>query len=418
MIRIFGVNKGGTVEFTVNGDIVVQPSKAIIHKYENSDFYLEIEASIDYLDYFEEGRFIVADVPWLSSPYTAEIFRIGSVVTNHFKITAKCWHITYDLDWFIPNHHGYIPYGNVEFNAVLRLHYTDYHATGFGRKTAMTVPNVTCNAFIDNKTIISEQSVLSFIKAVVNSNGLFFNRERDKFWCTNARVETESNITLEYGKNIRNFQKTENWDNVTQQIRTFIDGWIQAADFQCPDAYAYYPPGYDKDTFIKYARFIEFKSRLNPDDYSSESAYYSAYVADIQAQVNDYFKEHGKPIINYTLNAYVDNVVDLGYQILVKDNQMGVELTTSVVGFKYNLLTESYDEIQFGNYKNSMKNYNYKVDKRINDLSNTVGGTIYPKGAIFTTTDSYTNPNTLDGFEGYWTLQSSSGGVYTWKRVS
>ena len=419
MIRIFGVDKPSGENFIRNGDIVVQPTKAIIHKYENSDFYLEIEVSIEYLDYFQEGRIIVADVPWLSGSFTTEIFRIGNVSVNHNKITSKCMHITYDLDWFIPNNRGFSYHGQVEFNETLRFFYTAQGASGYGRFTRLTIPDSipVCNAFLDTtKTNPASQSMLSFIKAVMNNNNLFFNRRRDTFYCTNSRVETETDIILEYAKNIRTFQKSESWDETVQQIRTFING--MAVDYQCPDAYAYYPTGYDKNSFIKYAKFIEFKSRLDPNDYASSSDYNAASVADIEQQINDYFKEHGKPKINYTLNAYVENVIDLGYKIKVIDKQMGVEVMTSVLGFKYNLLTETYTEVSFGNYKESMKNYNYKTDNKFINLSNSVGSIAYPIGSIFTTGDSNQNPNSLSGFDGYWELQSSSGGIYTWKRLA
>lgn len=427
MIRIFGVERSFDPtdqygeKFTSNGDIVVQPTKAIIHKAENSDFYLEIEASIEYLDYFQEGRIIVADVPWLSKPYTSEIFRIGNVTINHNKISSKCLHITYDLDWFIPNP-GSVATGNVYVNYLLKQMYV-VRTGAYGRYTCK-IPDDTesiCTGYFDiTKTCFyyRQQSILATIKAFIDNDNLFFNRSRNTFYLTNERVETDTGITLEYGKNIQTFQKNENWNDVAHEIVTFPNPrYATKAAYECPDAYAYYPSGYDKDTFIKYTKFIKFKPRINASDYAHDYDYGNAAQADIEQQIDDYFKENGKPKINYTLNAYVDNVVDLGYSVKVKDHQMGVDVFASVLSFKYNLLTETYDEVTFGNYKESMKNYNYKVNTSINNLQDRTGSIAYPLGSIFTTGDLGQNPNSLSGFEGYWELQSSSGGIYTWKRL-
>lgn len=416
MIRVFGVDKPNNETFTSNGDIVIQPTKAIIRKYENSDFCLELEASIEYINYLVEGRIIVADVPWLSSPLKTELFRIGNVNITHNKIVTKCLHLTYDLNWFVPSD-GYTPiYGIVNFNGFL---YQAYNQYGAGRFTKFTIPLVQCEIPFDPYKIKThQQSMLDTINAVLSTNNMFFNRERDTFYCTKERVETETNITLEYSKNIRTFQKSENWDDTVHAITTYIPTSWQRKVYECPDEYAYYPAGYDKTNFIKYTKYMEFKSRLNPKDYETSSDYNLASTYDMLEQIDDYFKEHGKPKINYTLNAYVDNVIDLGYKVRVIDRQMGVEIMAAVVGFQYNLLTETYDEVVFGNYKESMKSYNYRINANIKNLQDQVGSIAYPINAIFTTSDSYQDPNTLSGFEGYWTLLSSSGGVYTWKRVS
>ena len=58
MIKVFGE---ADKDFTSNGDAVIQPFKAKVHKEDNGNFYLNIEADISYIDILTANRIIVAD---------------------------------------------------------------------------------------------------------------------------------------------------------------------------------------------------------------------------------------------------------------------------------------------------------------------------------------------------------------------
>lgn len=60
MIRVFSSDDK---IFTSNGDAVIQPFKAKVHKEDNGKFYLDIEADISYVDILTANRIIVADTP-------------------------------------------------------------------------------------------------------------------------------------------------------------------------------------------------------------------------------------------------------------------------------------------------------------------------------------------------------------------
>ena len=47
MIKIFGQTDK---IFSSNGDVVVRPFKAKVHKEGNGDFYLDLETSLDYVN--------------------------------------------------------------------------------------------------------------------------------------------------------------------------------------------------------------------------------------------------------------------------------------------------------------------------------------------------------------------------------
>lgn len=52
MIKIFDQTDKS---FTSNGDVVLNPIKAIVHQKDNADYYLELECGLEYADYMTEG---------------------------------------------------------------------------------------------------------------------------------------------------------------------------------------------------------------------------------------------------------------------------------------------------------------------------------------------------------------------------
>ena len=48
MIRVF---QPADTTFTSNGDVVLRPLRAKVHKEDNNDFYLDIETSTEFADY-------------------------------------------------------------------------------------------------------------------------------------------------------------------------------------------------------------------------------------------------------------------------------------------------------------------------------------------------------------------------------
>ena len=60
MIRLFSSDDK---TFTTNGDIVIKPLKAKVHKEDNGSFYLDLETSLDYVDDLTANRIVVANTP-------------------------------------------------------------------------------------------------------------------------------------------------------------------------------------------------------------------------------------------------------------------------------------------------------------------------------------------------------------------
>ena len=93
MIKVFGETDK---DFTSNGDAVIQPFKAKVHKEDNGNFYLNIEADISYVDILTANRIVVAD-----TPQGAQAFRIKNPEKTKNKITIKAQHISYDAENYV-----------------------------------------------------------------------------------------------------------------------------------------------------------------------------------------------------------------------------------------------------------------------------------------------------------------------------
>ena len=88
MIKVFGTTDKS---YTTNGDIVLQTIKAKIHKQDNGDFYITIEAPLSYIDYLVPNNIIVAN-----TPQGDQAFRITNVENTRTKIKIKAYHVFYD----------------------------------------------------------------------------------------------------------------------------------------------------------------------------------------------------------------------------------------------------------------------------------------------------------------------------------
>ena len=92
MIKIFSPTDK---VFNSNGDAVVNATRAVIHKVDNGDYYIELECGLDYIDYVKPNNLIVAPTP--KDGYQA--FRIQAPVeTTRTKIRVKAWHVYYDSE--------------------------------------------------------------------------------------------------------------------------------------------------------------------------------------------------------------------------------------------------------------------------------------------------------------------------------
>ncbi|MGF2565476.1 hypothetical protein ACQUWZ_26770, partial [Ralstonia pseudosolanacearum] len=60
MLRVFSPSD---TDFTSNGDVVIQATRAVVYKQDNGDFYLELQCGLEYVDFVKSENIIVAPTP-------------------------------------------------------------------------------------------------------------------------------------------------------------------------------------------------------------------------------------------------------------------------------------------------------------------------------------------------------------------
>lgn len=413
MIRIFGVNETTGDLDSKNGDVVLIASKAVLHKYENGDFSVDLEASRDYEEYFEQGRIVVVD----DQNGEREYFRMNDIVKTRNKCTCKCPHISNDLKCRVQPATAAVSFSAIQFYEALHginstfgmIGHSDFDILNYSTQYN-DFPQREFNN-LDNLGM----SMYDIVQSLIKAYGGFFIRKRRGYGISKDRITNDYGVQIRYGKNLKNITKTEDWSRVCTRM-VAIGNSNYSKTFNS-DLYPNTIP-YD------YVRTVIFEQpNIKSEDYQTSAAYYNAVIADLTTRANAYFSVYSAPSVNYTVDAYIEksidgvhlDVRDIGDQIEVIDETIGINLMTTVLGFDYDLNLKKYNSIQFGNYQKSMRGYNELIESRIKESQGDITTIAYPVNSIYQ--NSGQNPNDV-GIKGYWQLLSSSGGVYTWQRIS
>lgn len=404
MIKVY--NTFELDDATKNGDYIIVPTKAIIHNYQNSDFYLDIEAPIRYRECFVKDYVVAVD-----TPRGTEWFRMGNIKMTHSKISCRCWNVFFDTKYRVyqyPDTYGSLSYEEQYFQ-LYELVYDTYYGNDpdnipHGRDGLAVMDFSHGDDIPEYWAKFDGATVYDMIMSYVKEFNAYLEIAGNNFGLSLNRVTHDRGITLEYGKNIKELTKEENWDDV-----------VRVMNYKGKESGAYIKTSSlpNADRFYK---LMEFQQNIDSANYQSQADYVAALQADLEAKATAYLNEHQNPQVNYTCNAHIDGVVGLGDQIQVIDRTLGIDLMTYVIGFEWNVITEQYERVEFGNYTKSMLNYNRDVLSNISWTQKKIPLIAYPVGSYYTSSNS-TNPN-YQGLDGFWELQSSSGGLYTWKRTA
>ena len=334
MIRIFGPSD---TTFITNGDVVVQPIKAKVRKVDNGDFLLEIEAPLDYLEYFVAGNIIVAN-----TPQGNQAFRIRNTVKTDYKITASCWHVSYDLfyNYFVYDLPISGTLGLLEPVSSLLQRLPQYIFTSgtfpFVLSTDTTSALDYCGAFQ-----YSSKSVFDILSDVTSRFGLHMVRNNFNF-ALNTSIGQDRGVNIRYGSNMRDMTKTEKWDNVCticfpigkEGVRMINGGYV----------------GSQTQYELPYIRLVNFaQENIKREYYSSAADYKTALQTNLATIAQAYVDEACFPEITYDFKAHLDGITDVGDTIRVIDENLGIDMLTQVKSYDYDCILERYTDITFGN---------------------------------------------------------------------
>ena len=334
MIKLFGQTDK---TFSTNGDKVILPLQAIVHKEDNGDYYLDLTTSLEYVDDLTEGRIIIAP-----TPQGEQAFRVGNVQKTKRKITTRCWHVFYDTENYIIEDSRAV---NMNMNAAL-----DH----FNSNTMPESPFTTLSDVPGTNTLyVVRKSYYEAIQELIERWGAGHLVRNNFSIEIRDSIGQDNGVEVRYGKNIKDITVEYDWSNVvTQLLPVGYDG------IMLQEKYIYGDINYD----IPYTKCVHFDQDIDPDDYTDEEgnvdeeAYEEALRADLFAQAQAYINTNQYPQVNYQLSANLEKITDIGDTIYVDDERLGVKITTNVIAFDYDCILGKYINLEFGNFKKQLSN--------------------------------------------------------------
>lgn len=332
MLKVF---QSTDKDFSSNGDKVIIPTKAKIHKEDNGDFYLELTAPLSYNDYIVQDNIIVAP-----TPQGEQGFRVSDVEKTRTKIIAKCWHLFYDTENYVIAD-SYVV--NKNCNAALD-HLNSATDTPSPFSTISDITSI-------NSYRCVRSSLYEAIQTVLERWGGHLVRDNFTIKIMSG-IGRDNGVTVRYAKNLKTITATENWDNVcTKILPVGKDGIL------LDELYLYSTVQYEKP----YSKVVKFEQNdVEEDDYKDADSktdtarYETALKQDLKNQAVQYLKENSVPKVNYTLKANLEQVTDVGDVIQVIDERLGISLQTNFISYDYDCILGQYTEFEFGTFHQTL----------------------------------------------------------------
>lgn len=339
MLRVFSPSD---TDFTSNGDVVIQATLAVVHKTDNGDYYLELQCGLEYVDFVKSENIIVAP-----TPQGAQAFRIENVELTRTKISVKAWHKFYDSkNYLIAD--SYVVDKNCN-DALDHLNSaTDNESPFTTLSDVQTVASYRC----------VRKSLYEAINTVLERWGGHLVRDNNSIQIRQS-IGSDNGVTIQYRKNLKDISVSYDWSGVcTKLLPVGKDGFTID--------YVYSQQQYD----VPYTKTVSFEQDINSEDYEDEDQYQTALRDDLTAQAQKYLETSQYPAINYTLNANMERITDIGDTVVVFDERLGVNITTHVLSFEYDCIQERYIQVQFGTASATLSDLMNTVTSDINSSIN------------------------------------------------
>jgi len=179
------------------------------------------------------------------------------------------------------------------------------------------------------------------------------------------QIGQDNGVTVRYAKNLKDISVDTNWDNVvTKLLPVGKDGFL------LPDLYVTSENQYD----LPYTKTVSFSQEINQEDYVDESgnpdveAYQAALQEDLQQQAQSYVDDNSIPEVNYTLNANLEKITDVGDTVNVIDERLNLTIQTNVISYTYDCILGKYLELEFGNFKKTLSNLTSTISNQTQQI--------------------------------------------------
>jgi len=347
MIKVFGSTDKS---FLSNGDIVINPVKAKVKKSDNTEFYLDIETGLEYIDYLVQDNIIVSPTPQGEQP-----FRIGNVTKTKNKISFRAYHVFYDSKNYLIQD-SYVDDKNCN-DALDHLNMATEPLSPF-----LTISDVTTV----NSFRCVRKSLYEAIMTVLERWGGHLVWDGFTIAIRNE-IGVDNGVTVEYAKNLKDITCSEDWSSVvTKLLPVGRDGLL------LPEIFLTSEIQYD----IPYTKTVSFNQELDQDDYETPEEYQEALIEDLRGQATLYLNQNCIPKVNYSLKANLEKITDIGDTVMVYDRRLGINILTNVISYEYDVLLDKYTNIEFGNFRRSLSNLmsgiTARIDKTVTEETETV----------------------------------------------
>lgn len=343
MIKVYDINER---LFNHNGIKILHPLRADITKRDNGDYCVDLQDTIESLEFYQSGMIVRIPTPW-----GVQGFRLANPSVKNNKVEVKGWHLTYDAKNYVIKD-AYAVDKNCN-DALDHFNSSTDIPTPF-----TTISDITslCSTRAVRRTLFD---VYELLISTDRYGGHWF---RDNWTLgIKGKVGQDRGVVLSVGKNITDIQVTEDWDEVCTKVLPYTtngevailldDTYVELAE-----------PLYD----IPYTKVVQFDNEFEVENFPTEEEYLDAVKTWLQVQAENYIHAHKMPKVNYSVSAAIDNVSDVGDVIQVKHPKCRVNILTDVISVQYDAIRKKYTKIEFGNFKKELKNFSQNVTAEAN----------------------------------------------------
>lgn len=332
--------------FNHNGLKVLHPRKCDVFKEDNGDYYIELEDTIDNIDYYQANMIIKCPTPF---PEGKQLFRIINPEIKNNYIYVKAKHIYFDTK-------NYIIFDNyiVDKNCNYALNHLNSNTDKLSPFT--TTSNI--------NTLSTFRCVRNSLEEAINT---VIERWSGHLVRNNFNISildeigADRGIQIKYSKNLKELKVNENWDDVVTKILP-----VGKNGLLLPEKYIELEEElYD----IPFTKVISFDQELERDDYSSDEEYTNALTTDLRNKATVYLEDNKLPKVNYSLSANLDYITDVGDTVYLEHPKIKLALKINVISVKYDVIAQRFKNIEFGNFKNSLKSLIQNVNKVASDTA-------------------------------------------------
>lgn len=332
--------------FNHNGLKVLHPIKCDVFKENNGDYYIELEDKIDNIDYYQANMIIKCPTPF---PEGKQLFRIINPKIKNNYIYIKARHVYFDTS-------NYIILDNYIVDK--NCNYALEHLNSNTDKLSPFTTSSNINTLSTYRCV--RKSLEEAINTVIERWG--GNLVRNNFNISILdEIGIDRGVQIKYSKNLKNLEVNENWDDVvTKLLPVGKDGILLPEKYITLEEQLY---------DIPFTKVIPFEQELERDDYSSSDDYTNALIVDLRNKANIYLENNKLPKVNYSLSANLNYITDVGDVVYLEHPKIKLALKTNVISVKYDVISQRFKSIEFGNFKNSLKSLIQNVNKVASDTA-------------------------------------------------